>query len=357
MKIISFYLPQFHEIPENNDAWGNGFTEWTNVKKCKPLFWGHYQPRIPLDNNYYSLLDPNTIRWQAELATAYGIDCFCFYHYWFNGRLVLEKPVEILRKMGDTHVYYCFAWANEPWTKTWHGAGGDREILIPQEYGREDEWEAHYQYFLTYFRDERYLKKKNCPVLLVYKLQNIPFYNDMIQYWKNRAKCDGFDGIFFLCMKQSKSRAYLSEYVDGTVDFEPNNTKAGKLSEQGTKMAPVDRGSILYNRMAIKTLDYREINNEMLHRVHKKNEFRTVFVDYDDTPRRGSRGVVTLGRSTKLFGQYLKKTLCLAQKEKNEYIFVNAWNEWGEGNYLEPDTRNGYSCLEAVKRARRQTSI
>ncbi len=154
MKYLAMYLPQYHEIPENNDAWGKGFTEWVNVKKAVPQFEGHNQPRVPLNNNYYSLLDKETLTWQASMAQNYGVFGFCFYHYWFEGRMVLEKPVKILRDNEDIKLNYCFAWANESWTKTWHGAGGEKEILIPQTYGREDEWEKHYDYFRTFFTDK-----------------------------------------------------------------------------------------------------------------------------------------------------------------------------------------------------------
>lgn len=352
MEIISFYLPQFHEIPENNDAWGHGFTEWTNVKKSRPLFAGHRQPRVPLHGNYYDLLDSGTLKWQTELAAAYGVDCFCFYHYWFHGRMVLERPVEGLRRMPGLPIHYCFAWANEPWTKTWHGAGGGKEILIAQDYGKEEEWEAHYQYFLPYFRDGRYLKKQNRPVLLIYKLQNIPFYNDMIRYWKRRALEDGFAGIYLLCMKGGRNHVHKSRYVDGTVDFEPNNTKSARLEEAGKRLAPVDAKTLIRNRVAMKSIAYKAINEEMLKTPHQANEYRTVFVDYDDTPRRGSRGVVTFGSSPELFGRYLRRGLMAAQREGQEFFFLNAWNEWGEGNYLEPDTKNRYGYLNAVRSAK-----
>lgn len=185
MKLISFYLPQFHEIPENNDAWGNGFTEWTNVKKAQSLYLGHYQPRIPLHNNYYNLLNVHTMEWQDRLARKVGIYGFCFYHYWFNGRLVLEKPVENWLKDKKIKTNFCFAWANEPWTKTWHGAGGNKEILIPQTYGGQEEWKAHYNYFRKFFMDIRYIKVQNRPMLLIYKLKNISNFNKMISFGLN----------------------------------------------------------------------------------------------------------------------------------------------------------------------------
>ena len=140
MKLIAFYLPQFHEIPENNMWWGKGFTEWVNVKKNKKIFPKHYQPRVPYKNNYYDLSNVLVMKWQAKLAKKYGISGFCFYHYWFAGKKLLEKPVEQLLNTKSINIEYCFAWANEPWTKTWHGAAGEKEVLIEQRYGKKEQW-------------------------------------------------------------------------------------------------------------------------------------------------------------------------------------------------------------------------
>lgn len=348
MKLISFYLPQFHEISENNHAWGKGFTEWTNVKKSRPLYYGHRQPRVPLHENYYNLLDDKVMEWQVKLAVRAGIYGFCFYHYWFEGRLVLEKPVQNLLDRKELDIHYCFAWANEPWTKTWHGAGGNKEILIPQTYGGAEEWDRHYNYFLRFFQDERYIKESNCPVLLVYRLRNIPRFNDMIRYWNNRAKRDGFAGIFLVSMNVCREHVTKSRWVNASVDFEPNRTKSEKLQSDET-LRPVNKGGWFWNRFALKAVSYRKINRQMQKTVHKKNEFRTVFADYDDSPRRGIRAVVTRGASPALFKKYLKKTIKKSRQETNPYVFINAWNEWGEGNYLEPDTKNGYAYLNAVR--------
>ena len=348
MKLISFYLPQFHEIPENNDAWGRGFTEWTNVSKSKPLFLGHRQPRIPLGGNYYNLLNDGVMEWQTDLAGKYGIYGFCFYHYWFHGRLVLEKPAERLLKNEKIAFHYCFAWANEPWTKTWHGAGGNKEILIPQTYGGEEEWSRHYDYFRPFFHDRRYIKEGNRPMLLIYRLRNIPHFNDMIRYWNARAREDGFQGLFLVSMNVCREHVAKSIWVNGSVDFEPNRTKSEMLGMESA-IAPKEKGGWLRNRFAVKAIQYDRINREMLKASHEKNHFRTVFVDYDDSPRRGVRAVVTRGTSPEKFGRYLKATLRQSLEEGNEYVFLNAWNEWGEGNYLEPDERHGYGYLEKVR--------
>lgn len=355
MKLISFYLPQFHEIPENNDAWGNGFTEWTNVKKSRPLFIGHDQPRYPLNNNYYNLLDDGVLQWQTDLAKEYGIYGFCMYHYWFNGRLVLEKPAENLLRNSEIDFHYCFAWANESWTKTWHGAGGDKEILIPQIYGGEEEWEKHYQYFRQFFMDKRYIKENNAPVVVVYRLKNIPNFNKMIRLWNELAKRDGFSGVFVITMNTCDEHVSKSRWVNGSVDFEPNMTKSIKL-KQKTNIKPKEK-HFFWNYFAIKKIYYDQINRLMLKRHHERNHFRTVFVGYDDSPRRGLQSIVTIGSTPKKFGKYLRKTIDKSEAEHNQYIFINAWNEWGEGNYLEPDKKYKYKYLIEIKNALNKKEI
>lgn len=352
MKLISFYLPQFHEIPENNDAWGNGFTEWTNVKKAQSLYLGHYQPRIPLHNNYYNLLNVHTMEWQDRLARKVGIYGFCFYHYWFNGRLVLEKPVENWLKDKKIKTNFCFAWANEPWTKTWHGAGGNKEILISQTYGGVEEWKKHYDYFREFFLDKRYIKEDNKPMLIIYRLKNIPCFNQMLRFWNDCARNDGFSGIFVVSMNVCREAVEKSIWVDATVDFEPNKTKSEMLinQENNRLLKPKGKKSIIWNRLAIKQIDYDNLNRLMIKKNHDKNQFRTIFVNYDDTPRRNERAIITRGATPKKFGKYLKKMLVQSKREGNDYLFVNAWNEWGEGNYLEPDMRHRYAYLNEVRK-------
>lgn len=348
IKPIAFYLPQFHEIPENNDAWGNGFTEWTNVKKAYPLFIGHNQPRKPLHDNYYNLLDDGVMEWQMRLAKKAGVYGFCFYHYWFNGRMVLEKPVEMLLKNKNIDFHYCFSWANEAWTKTWHGACGKKEILIPQTYGDENEWKEHYKYFQRFFADTRYIKEKNKPMLLIYRLRNIPRFNDMIRYWNECAQKDGYDGLFILSMNTSRENVAKSRWVNGSVDFEPNKSRS-EIMHTSFSLKPKKIGGLLWNYFAIKKINYKKVNEIMINSIHKKNHFRTVFVGFDDSPRRRERAVIIKRSTPARFGKYLKKSIRNSLKEGNEYIFVNAWNEWGEGNYLEPDTKYKYKYLKQLK--------
>lgn len=353
MKLISFYLPQFHEIPENNDAWGKGFTEWTNVKKSRPLFVGHHQPRVPLHHHYYNLLEDGVMEWQTNLAKKAGIYGFCFYHYWFEGRMVLEKPVEKLLHNQDIDFHYCFAWANESWTKTWHGAKGNREILMAQTYGGEEEWQKHYDYFRKFFLDSRYMKEKNKPVLLLHRVRNIPRFNDMIRYWNRCAVQDGFDGVFIVTMDNCREHAEKSRWIDAAVDFEPNRTKSEKIENPMIKIQPKERKNLLWNRLALRTISYDRLNREMIKKPHGKNHFRTAFAGYDDSPRRNFRATIVRGSSPRKFGKYLREMILLSRKEGNDYVFINAWNEWGEGNYLEPDEKNKYAYLREVQKCRR----
>ncbi|HFR3551845.1 TPA: glycoside hydrolase family 99-like domain-containing protein, partial [Streptococcus suis] len=196
MKTIAFYLPQFHSIPENDEWWGKGFTEWTNMKAAKPLFEGHNQPRIPLNNNYYNLLDEKTMEWQVELAKKHGLYGFCFYHYWFNGHMLLEKPMEIMRQSEKINFPYTICWANEPWTNAWKSDGNEK-TLIAQHYGREKEWKQHFEYLLQFFKDKNYIVENNKPLLLIYRPEIIECLNEMLDYWNKLAIEAGFSGIDF----------------------------------------------------------------------------------------------------------------------------------------------------------------
>ena len=194
MKIIAFYLPQFHDIPENDEWWGKGFTEWVNVKKARPLYKGHEQPRIPLNNNYYNLLDDKVKIWQAKLAKEYGVYGFCYYHYWFGGKLLLEKPMEQMLENPNIDIPFCISWANEPWTKAWVN---EKKVLIPQFYGGKKEWKEHFDYLLKFFKDSRYIKEDGKPLLVIYRAEVIEHLNEMLDYWSELAKKNGFKGMVY----------------------------------------------------------------------------------------------------------------------------------------------------------------
>ncbi|WAJ24098.1 glycoside hydrolase family 99-like domain-containing protein [Lacrimispora xylanolytica] len=353
IKTIAMYLPQFHNIPENDQWWGEGFTEWTAAKRADKLFEGHYQPREPLNNNYYNLLQKRTMEWQAGLASKYGLDGFCFYHYYFkDGRKVLEKPAELLLSWCDVNMPFCFCWDNTSWARSWsklgnkftwfekekeHSCEGDG-ILLEQKYGREKEWEDHFKYLLPFFKDDRYIKVDKKPLFIIYKTDEMACFTEMIDYWKKLALDEEIEGIYTLGINSSNEKRGM----DGVL-----------YSGPGAYWNPIISSNNLdfEYKNGVKCFDYESIWKNALIAKGKSNlkTYFGGFVDYDDTPRRGDRGAAFINTSVEVFEKYLYK---LAQKNlliKNEFLFINAFNEWGEGMYLEPDKKRGYAFLEALR--------
>lgn len=362
-KIIANYLPQFHEIPENSKWWGEGFTDWLAVKKSTPLYDGHNQPRIPLDGHYYSLDDVNEIKKQAKLAGEYGVYGFGIYHYWFSSELkLLEKPAELIRDNPDVDINYLFLWDNTSWTRTWSkerlmndwapgydGVVSDEElqkggVLAKLVYGTEDDWKKHFDYLLTFFRDKRYIKIDNKPLFGIFQPHNqFDVIKKMVKFWDGLAKENGYEGI--VCMTKDNWRDEGLEYRIRYSPFSPNyfmdamNNKINNVISKKMKRA----------RFANYDRHWRKILKDA-QRADDKT-FLSGFVDFDDTPRRGNLARIMKGASPGKFGRYLKELIQISQKQNKEYVFVTAWNEWGEGAYLEPDETNGYAYLEALKAA------
>ena len=345
-KIITMYLPQYHEIPENNEWWGEGFTEWTTVTKARKLYAEHNQPNLPYENYYYDLLDKTTMEWQADLMKRYNVYGQCFYHYWFkNGRKVLEKPAENLLNWPDIDMPFCFSWANEPWIRSWSNIKdanvwsskfeikGGTEVLLEQEYGGKKEWKSHFEYLLPFFMDERYIKIDRKPIFIFYKPDVIPRISEMMDYWNTLAMENGLAGIYFI-----GTNTYNDEVFDA------------RMWQESQKSRKFCNSHYVDN---ILCYDYDEIWMRILQNnvsVEKKM-FLGGVVGYDDTPRHERRGSIIINSSPKKFQEYLAALIEKSKKRKNEYVFINAWNEWGEGMYLEPDQKNGYAYLEAVKKA------
>ncbi len=360
MKTLAFYLPQFHEIPENNEWWGNGFTEWSNTKKATPLYPKHYQPRKPLDENYYDLSSPSVMVQQMNLAKKYGIDGFCFYHYWFNGKKLLEKPIEMILTNQEARLPFCLAWANEPWTRTWDGIQGEKQILMAQSYGGEESWKDHFQYLLQFFLDKRYLKIEGQPVFLIYRAQNIPNCSKMMELWRSLAKESGLPGIYFIQMITSFGYDKYNKAFDANVDFEPMRTV---YDQEKTKETPRWKKQMnfyqkycktpILSRFLLNFIDYDSIYETIIHRKPKGNKktYYGVFSDWDNSPRKKRKALIIHGASPKKFEKYLDIQIKRSLKDKNELLFINAWNEWGEGAYIEPDQRYGFAYLHAVRRA------
>ena len=205
MKIIPLYLPQFHTIPENDEWWGKGFTEWVNVRDAKPLFEGHNQPRVPLNNNYYDLSDIETLKWQCRIAKEYGIYGFCMYHYWFNGHLLLEKPMEMLLAHPEIDIKYCISWANHDWTDAWKASNRQPKVLIAHNFDDEKDWVDHFNYLLPFFKDPRYMTENNKPLMVIYIPNIIRKLKKMLDVWSQMARDNGFDGLTFIYQSAASS--------------------------------------------------------------------------------------------------------------------------------------------------------
>lgn len=360
-KIIAMYLPQFHQIPENDLWWGEGFTDWEAVKAGIPLFDGHIQPKKPYGGNYYNLLDKSTMQWQSQLMKEYGVDGLCFYHYYFkDGRKILEKPTENLLGWKDVDMPYCFCWANESWARTWSNiqnkntwiarlekADGQRfdekGILLEQKYGREEDWEKHFDYLLPFFRDDRYIKVDGAPVFLFYKPEEIYCLPQMVDYWRELAVRHDIPNLYFIGLNSLRPRKGLDAVLINapTMFFNP--------AQKGQKLIPCYENGV-------KMYHYDDIWNEILSSLPIEG-YKTFFgglVNSDGTPRHGKNVTIVKDFSVEKFKNYLQQLLLKNRLAGNEFVFINAWNEWGEGAYLEPDEEYGFQYLEAVRDVQRQ---
>lgn len=373
MKIIAYYLPQFHNIPENDEWWGAGFTEWTNVKKAKPIYEGHIQPRKPLNGNYYNLLDDNVKIWQANLAKKYGVYGFCYYHYWFNGHMLLEKPMEQMLANKDVDIPFCICWANEPWTKAW--VGDERKLLIAQKYGGKEEWKQHFEYLLPFFEDDRYILKDGKPLFAFFRPNIVPCIKEMLDYWNELAIESGLPGICFAYIggDYDWDNCKEADYFDYDVEFQPGYATHWLNSNENIIISKIKKarrlvagwagkkfgvdlyrfGSAKYKKLKGENIgDYDKIWTEIASaKPVRDNSIPGAFVRWDNTPRYGESGQVIMGTPEK-FGKYLTKQIKNARENYNEdMIFMYAWNEWAEGGFLEPDEYDRYGYLEAIHEA------
>lgn len=369
VKVIANYLPQYHSIPENDAWWGKGYTDWVAVKKSTPLYEGHNQPRIPYNNNYYSLDDLDTVKWQAEIARKYGVYGFGIYHYWFNSQMhLLDKPVLILEENKDIDINYMFIWDNSTWKRTWSNVDFSNDwaplyeneesqinkqgtgILAELIYGDEKDWEKHFNYLLNFFNDSRYIKKDNKPVFAIYNQNNdVNTLNKMCDYWDKLAKQNGFDGVTIIGKTNNQSISF-AEY---SFLYEPewsgwlwHNQFERVKNKLYVKKCNLQKAPIMY--------DYDKIYKKIIKNAKKntdKNCYFSGFVSYDDTPRRGVNGKIVQGSTPEKFEIYIKKLIEISRNQGKDYLFITAWNEWGEGAYLEPDSKYEYAYLESLKKA------
>lgn len=355
-KIIALYLPQYHPTNNNNIWWGKGFTEWTNVCKARPLFKGHYQPHIPADLGFYDLRLPQSRLAQADMAHEYGIDGFCYYHYWFdNNRQELELPFNDVLKMGEPNFPFMLCWANESWhAKFWRYDGRiDKKLLVEQKYGSEEDYTLHFFHLLEAFKDDRYLKKEGRPLFMIYRPLDFPSVSQFIKLWQKLAKENGLEGIYFIGQT-------INIETEGSriIDLGFDAVNAVRHHDIVRKRPFIAKAFQKIVRMVIASplrFSYKKHYMELVGtQEQEENIIPTILPNWDHTPRSGKAGYVLMDSTPKYFGKHLEQVFnILKQKEDNEPIaFIKSWNEWGEGNHMEPDLRYGKGYLEVFRNLR-----
>lgn len=355
-RVLAYYLPQYHPIPENDEWWGKGFTEWTNVGKAKPLFPGHYQPHVPADLGYYDLRVPETRKAQADMAREYGVEGFVYWHYWFgNGRRLLERPFNEVLASGEPDFPFALAWANETWSGSFHGLK-EGNVLIEQTYPGDEDYIAHFNAVLPAFKDKRYITCEGKPIFVIYIPEQVPDIKHFINLWQHLAKENGLKGIYFVAHVQfihdeEKAKLYLEQRLnEGFSSINIVNKYIRSVTSMPIKYRIIRK--LLFKRMhLIPEIKPYSIENMFVPMAENLNVIPTVVPNWDHTPRSEKKGLVLVGSTPKLFAQSIVRTLKQVEYKDidHRFVFVKSWNEWAEGNYLEPDRRYGHSYLEALK--------
>jgi GT2 family glycosyltransferase len=348
VKLIAFYLPQYHIIPENNLFWGNGFTEWTNVAKAKPLFEGHLQPRIPKDLGFYNLDNVEVMEQQAKLAREYGISGFCYYYYWFTGKRVLEKPLERILETNKPDFPFCLCWANENWSARWDG--GNNDILLAQDYSAEED-ELVILDLIRYFRHPNYIRVNKKPVLMVYREGLFPNFFETAKTWRKVCEENGFDGLHIVLVRSfeltTKVITPQELGADAFVEFPPHGGWF-YVEQQNIPLTVDYQGQFIdYEAMAVDFAS-KPFPNYI--------EYKTAMPSWDNSPRNKSEsGAILLGSTPAKYQAWLEMIIRHSRFQysgDNRLVFINAWNEWGEGNFLEPDLMLGHQYLQATSNAK-----
>ena len=365
VRLIAFYLPQFHPIPENDEWWGRGFTEWTNVARARPQFRWQHQPHLPADLGFYDLRLPEARDAQADLARQYGISAFCYYHYWFNGRRLLERPFNEVLASGRPDFPFCLCWANENWTRAWDG--GDRQILVGQNYSDEDD-RLHARALAPALRDPRYLRVDGRPLLLIYRAGLLPDPQRTTAIWREEFDRAGVGPVQLAKVESFPGEATdpAAGGFDAAVDFAPDwkshlrgSTPSGVGRGLARRLKPVS-GAIRRLRHLSRghrghlVLDYQAVADASLRRPEPPYlRYPGVSPGFDNTPRRATNALVLRGSTPERYEAWLAEVVRRqsAKPSEQRLIFVNAWNEWAEGNHLEPCARWGRAYLEATRRA------
>lgn len=348
-RLIAYYLPQFHPIKENDLWWGRGFTEWTNTAKAKPLFPGHYQPHVPADLGFYDLRVPETRADQAAMAKEYGIEAFCYYHYWFgHGRRLLEAPLDAVLESGQPDFPFCICWANDTWSGIWHGS--PKKILIEQQYpGLLDE-DAHFEILLNAFLDPRYVKVDGKPVFLVWRPLGIPDPVATTKRWRARALAAGLPGLHLVGIYREGHAEPEEIGFDASV-----YTHNPPLRGWGTWRKPLTMiCNMLWRKLGVPTVyEFKNVLDYFVPKTLPPTRYPSVVHAWDNSPRSGANALVLKNSTPALFRIALKRAFDITRnrstRSNDRLVFLKSWNEWAEGNHLEPDLRDGLRYLEVVR--------
>jgi hypothetical protein len=355
VRIIAFYLPQFHPTHENDEWWGKGFTEWTNVVKTRPLYKGHYQPRIPTELGFYDLRLPEARKAQADMAREYGIEGFAYWHYWFGGKRILERPFNEVLTSEEPDFPFCLAWANHTWTGVWVGLSD--KILIEQTYPGQDDYINHFYTILEAFNDPRYIKVENKPLFYIYNPNDIHDCTEFIRSWNSLAKKNGLKGIYFVgpaSYPEKDAQMLLDQGFNGinSFRFEESFSKMKGHTIGQRIIRKFQRSFRLSKRVWLNICDYREfVNNLVTEGDRDPLFFPTIYPSWDNTARRGEKAIIMENSSPDIFKIHVRKVLDVVKDKPVEkrIVFLKSWNEWAEGNYMEPDLKYGNQYLKALK--------
>lgn len=360
IRAISFYLPQFHPVPENDEWWGRGFTEWRNVSKAKPLFLGHQQPHFPADLGFYDLRLPEVREAQADLARKYGVHGFCYYHYWFNGRRILERPFNEVLESGKPDFPFCLCWANENWTRRWDG--GENHILLEQKYSLDDDAE-HIHSLIPAFKDPRYIRVDDKPLFLVYRTELMPDPAATAAVWRDEARKAGLPGLYLVRVENFVGGIDpVSIGFDAAVEFAPGGEKNARDYYRGPLFRFITRMGLFPSVFQDGTVtSYVSVANRMSALPDPGyKRFHCACPMWDNTARRNTKASIYFGSTPVIYMHWLmtilRRTLVKFHGEER-LVFINAWNEWAEGCHLEPDLKWGDAYLKATWQALQNISL
>lgn len=354
IRALALYLPQFHPISENDEWWGKGFTEWRNVTTASPLFPGHYQPHLPADLGFYDLRLPEVREAQASMARQYGIHGFCYYHYWFNGRRILERPFNEVLASGKPDFPFCLCWANENWSRAWDG--GSRHVLLEQHYSEEDD-RAHITSLLPALRDPRYIRIGGRPLLLVYRTELLPDPKRTAEIWRAVVREAGLGDLYLARVENFVAGVDPASIgFDAAVEFSPDNREVGQAVFSGPVTRALSRWGVLPRAFSQHTvLRYPTIAQSRMRRdAPPYKQWRCVAPMWDNAARRKVDGRVLVGSTPERYRNWLEfaaRQTCQRFQGDERIVFINAWNEWAEGCHLEPDLKHGHAYLEATRAA------